>query len=483
MRVEAAPEAPPWGAVPPVRDVGRGRALIRAARARMPRATVVLDDDPTGSQSVHDLQVVTSLEAPEYRSAMDDPAGGCFVLTNTRSLPRPEAVALTAGVADDLFAIAGDRGTPLELVSRSDSTLRGHVIAEVDALDAAHRRALGTGYDAVLLAPAFLEAGRVTAGDVHWARVGGQFLPAGETEFARDKSFGYTASNLREFVAELSGGRIAAAGVGSIGLADIREGGPEAVARVLQDSGGGRFVVVNALDYADLEIVVLGALAAQERGMRLLYRTGPSFVRALLGQQPRPPLTTEQIWPEGRPAGHGLVVVGSHVGQTGRQLAELARRGGAAEVELDVTDLLARAAGGADDLVRRTGDRVADLLSGSDVVLYTSRRLVAGDSAAASLEISRRVSAAVSAVVRGALPARPAWVLAKGGITSHDVAVHGLSIRRAEVAGQFFPGVVSLFRPVAAHPAILGRPYVVFAGNVGDDTALADVVTRLRGEG
>lgn len=481
MRVPATAAAPAWGAVPASRDAGGSRERIRAARSRVPRRTVVLDDDPTGSQSVHGLQVVTRLEAAEYRSAMADDADGSFVLTNSRSLPRTAAETLTAAVADDLFAIAHDRGVRLELVSRSDSTLRGHVTAEVRALDEARRRALGSGYDAVLLAPAFLEAGRVTAGDVHWARVGGEFLPVGETEFARDASFGYAASDLREFVAERSGGEIAASDVGSIGLADIREGGPERVAQVLQGTRGSQFVVVNALDYADLETVVLGALAAEEHGLRLLYRTGPSFVRALLGQEPLPPLTTAQIWPAAKAGGHGLIVVGSHVGQTGRQLAALARRGGLAEVELDVPELLGLDDAGAAGLVRRTADQVTNLLSGSDVVLYTSRALVAGDSGAESLAISRRVSAAVSAVVSESLAARPAWVLAKGGITSHDVALHGLSIRRAEVVGQFFPGMVSLFRPVAADPRVLGRPYVVFAGNVGDDSALAEVVTTLRG--
>jgi hypothetical protein len=41
------------------------------------------------------------------------------------------------------------------------------------------------------------------------------------------------------------------------------------------------------------------------------------------------------------------------------------------------------------------------------------------------------VSTAVIDVVRAAVAAKPAWVVAKGGITSHDVAVRGLGIRRA----------------------------------------------------
>jgi uncharacterized protein YgbK (DUF1537 family) len=205
----------------------------------------------------------------------------------------------------------------------------------------------------------------------------------------------------------------------------------------------------------------------------VLYRTGPSFVRALLGQSEKPPLVSSQIWNGDRPPGHGLVVVGSHVGQTGRQLEALKRRGGVTAIEFDVAALLS----GELRLVDETADSVMRSLEAGDVVLYTSRTVMA----AGDLQVSRRVSRAVAAIVAQSLDAGPAWVLAKGGITSHDVALHGLGIRRATVVGQFFPGLVSLFRPVAADPRALGRPYVVFAGNVGDDEALADIVDRLRG--
>jgi uncharacterized protein YgbK (DUF1537 family) len=115
-------------------------------------------------------------------------------------------------------------------------------------------------------------------------------------------------------------------------------------------------------------------------------------------------------------------------------------------------------------------------LARSDVLLFTSRMLLRGVDAETSLEIARTVSTAVVEVVRGALSARPAWVVAKGGITSHDVAVRGLGIRRAEVLGQLLPGMVSVLRPIEAASEAVGTPYVVFAGNVGDETTLADVV-------
>jgi uncharacterized protein YgbK (DUF1537 family) len=237
-------------------------------------------------------------------------------------------------------------------------------------------------------------------------------------------------------------------------------------------------VVVNATEYSDLETVARSVLDAEQDGQSFLFRTGPSFVRALSGLGPKPVLRGAQIWPEGRREGHGLVVVGSHVGQTSRQVAALRARGATTDIELDVPAVLS----GGPEVAAATARRVSGALAHSDVLLYTSREVVAARDAAGSLTIARTVSAALSRIVRGALAARPAWVIAKGGITSHDVMLQGLGIRRAEVAGQLFPGTISVFRPLDAVPEAVGMPFVVFAGNVGDDGTLAQAVTILNGE-
>jgi uncharacterized protein YgbK (DUF1537 family) len=337
----------------------------------------------------------------------------------------------------------------LEIISRSDSTLRGHVVAEVEAIDRARQAVVGRGYDGVLLVPAFFEAGRHTRDDIHWAGD----VPVGETEFARDATFGYRSSNLREFVAEKRGD----VHVTSLSLEDIRAG--RAAERLREASG---WVVVNAEHYDDLAAVVRGV---RESGKAFVYRTGPSFVRALAGIAPIDPLTAADIWPGGHPGGHGLLVVGSHVGLTTRQVEATQ---GLHEIELDVNALDPAA----------VGERVKTALRENDVLLYTSRTLKRGDD---DLAIARHISHTVTDVVKRALEAKPAWVIAKGGITSHDVAVRGLGIRRAEVLGQLLNGMVSVFRPVEADPRAVGMPYVVFAGNVGDEHTLAEIVDRFRG--
>jgi uncharacterized protein YgbK (DUF1537 family) len=465
--------------LPPPRIEPDARQRIRRAHAEANRRIAVLDDDPTGSQTVHDVAVVTVFEPDEIAAGLEAPGSTCFVLTNTRSLPEVDAVALNTRLGRMLFDLADRLNAPIDVVSRSDSTLRGHVIAEVAALDEVRREKIGRGYDGVLLVPAFFEAGRFTAGDVHWAKVDGEPRPVGETEFARDATFGFAASNLRDFVAEKSRGKIRPDEVVSITLDDIRRGGPQRVTEILTDVNGGAFVIVNAVEYADLDVVVLGLLDAEASGKAFLYRVGPSFPQPLAGLDPQPPLQASDIWPGGHPGGHGLVAVGSHVGLTSRQVAVARERGGIVEVELEVpaiTDPARRD--------RHVADATADVVSAlkhSDVLLYTSRTLLRDDDPATSLAIAGQVSTALIEVVRGTVPSKPAWVVAKGGITSHDVAVRGLGIRRAIVLGQLLPGLVSVFQPVEAAPEIVGTPYVVFAGNVGDEQTLAYVIDLFRG--
>ncbi|WP_028068026.1 four-carbon acid sugar kinase family protein [Solirubrobacter soli] len=381
----------------------------------------VLDDDPTGSQTVHDVAIVMALDEDELHLAGET----TFFLTNTRSLGEPEAAELTERVARTLF----ERDPGVEIVSRSDSTLRGHVAAEVAAI----RRASPEPYDGVLLVPAFFEAGRYTRGDVHYA---GE-VPVGETEFARDATFGYRSSNLIDFVREKTG-----------------EDAHSVSADDCDALTAGGWIVVNAESYEDLEAVVR---AVRDSGRRFLYRSGPSFVRALAGLPAKPPLRDVATGD-----GHGLVVVGSHVGLTTRQVEATT---GLREFELDVEALDPEG----------IGARVREALATDDVLIYTSRTLRCG-----GLETAREVSRAVTQVVRIALDARPGWVIAKGGITSHDVAVHGLGIRRATVLGQLLPGMISVFRPTEADPRAVGIPYVVFAGNVGDEHTLAEIVERFR---
>jgi uncharacterized protein YgbK (DUF1537 family) len=317
-------------------------------------------------------------------------------------------------------------------------------------------------------------------------------VPVAHSEFAKDASFGYRNSDLRDWVEEKTDGRISRDDVAAITLTDIRTGGPDRVAEILTGLVDGRPVVVDAAADADLQVVVLALLQAEAAGKHFIYRIGPSFVRARSGQTAAPAIDADRLSAilaaaphdggDTRPdTAHGLIAVGSHVGLTTRQLDQLRADGQIVELELDVPTLLKGPAGA--QHVRETAARAADLLRtderGADVVIRTSRTLVTGADAVDSLHIARTVSAALVDTVKEIVGrVRPAFVLAKGGITSSDTATEGLSIRRAWSRGTMLPGIVSMWEPVSG-PA-QGIPYIVFAGNVGDDHALSAVVATLR---
>ena len=462
------------------------------------RILVVLDDDPTGTQSVSDLPVLTRWEPSDFSWAFqhirdERLAPAVYVLTNTRSLDEAEASARIEEIVRNALEVAGSARLRLTFVSRGDSTLRGHFPLEPDTIAATVREVLGEVTDGVVIVPAFPEAGRVTIRGTHYCRVtpsgagagGAELIPVAETEFARDATFGYNSSSLADYIHEKSGGRIPTNSVIVLTLDTIRAAGDEdkpsiagrAIADALEPAVDGVAIVADIVTENDLRLLSLGLAAAEARGKRFVYRVGPPFVRARIGQNIRTPLNADEIFTRKAAAKRGgLIVVGSHVGLTSRQLAVLkARHASAWTVEIDVATLFDE---DADAYLAGVVEQVGRALVDGDVIVHTSRTLVKADDAAESLAIARTVSAAVVTVVNRTLKSNPPrFVIAKGGITSSDVAAFGLEIRHAVVRGPMLPGLVSLWEAVDG-PA-RGIPYVVFAGNVGDDESLAEVTHKL----
>jgi len=465
---------------------------VAASSAESPRMLVVLDDDPTGTQSVADLPVLTRWEIEDFVWAFGQAKPAVYVLTNTRSLDPAEAAARNEEVVRNALAAAGsdDSGLRLGFVSRSDSTLRGHYPLEPDVIAATVAKVSGEATDGVVLVPAFPDAGRVTIGGVHYMRGtgedAGKLTPVAETEFARDATFGFANSDMAKYVEEKSQGRFAADSVITLDLNIIRAStDPRATANAIADAiepaSNSTPIVADIVTENDLRALSLGLDEAERRGKKLLYRVGPPFGRARIGQEIRAELSGAEAYAGNTPSlAGGLIVVGSHVGVTTRQLKALTEQHSAAHiVEIDVEKLLAaETETAADAYLDQTVDTVVDALRTGDVIVHTSRLLIKTDSPAESLRIARTVSSAVVAVVNRTLKTfPPRFVIAKGGITSSDVAAHGLEIRHAIVRGPMLPGIVSLWEPVDG-PA-KGIPYIVFAGNVGDDQSLADVTRKL----
>ena len=443
--------------------------LIREQVRASQRKVVVLDDDPTGTQTVHNIPVLTewSVEALEAELQNDFPA--FYILTNSRSLTLPAARSLNTEIGRNLVEAGRRANRAFVVVSRSDSTLRGHFPGEVEAL----AFGLGEDLDQWIVIPFFLEGGRYTVGDTHYVDEGGWLVPSAETEFARDSVFGYRSSNLCDWVEEKTGGRVSSKDVLSVSIEDVRLGGPARVTERLMKLKRSRTCVVNAAGYRDVEVFVKGLLDAEAQGRRFLYRSAASFVRVRAGITPRSLLTHTDLDMPGQ--GGGLTLVGSYVPKTTRQLQSLLALPQMAGIEMQVEELLNGDRRDAEiDRVQRSAETL--LQSEKDVVIYTSRRLITAGHAEGDLSIGSRVSEALIKTLQG-ITAKPRYLIAKGGITASDVATKGLNVRRAMVLGQILPGVpVWLLGPESRHPGI---PYIVFPGNVGGDNALTDTVRAL----
>ena len=444
---------------------------IRAALAADGRKVVVLDDDPTGCQCVHDVPIITEWSAGALGEALLTDAPAVFVLTNSRSLPEARARALSLEIGRNLKNAARRAGREFVVVSRSDSTLRGHFPAEVDAL----AESLGGKFDAWLLVPFFEAGGRLTVGDVHYVAEGDRLIPVGQTPFAADAVFGYRSSNLREWVAEKTAGRVGAEDVHSISLETIRSGGPGRVAESLGRLSGGSVCVVNAACRRDVEVLAQGLLAAEAEGKRFGYRTAASFAAARSGIGPRPLVSRGELDLPG--AGGGLIVCGSHVPKSTEQITHLLAHANVPGVEVSAAGLLDDGEQ-ADEIGRAVAAVEARLGQGQDVAVFTSRELVAGDDERSNLEIARRVSQGLVDIVRS-VRARPRYILAKGGITASDLATKACQVRRALVLGQIAPGV-PIWR-LGRESRYADMPYIVFPGNVGGPDAITRIVADLRG--
>lgn len=434
---------------------------------------VVLDDDPTGTQSVAGLPVLTRWDDADLDWAFAQQAPAVYVLTNTRSLSEADAAHRNRSVVATATAAARRAGVRAAFVSRGDSTLRGHFPLETDVLRAAIAEQGGAAPPLTLLVPAFPDAGRITVDAVHYWVVDGEATPAGETPFAADATFGYRSSDLRDWVEEKTAARIGRDQVAALTI-DVIRAGSDAVRSFLRALPAGTVVVVDAVDEHDMRQVALGLHALDRDGVAALLRVGPPYVRAHIGQEVAAPIAADRI--EFAHERGGLIVVGSHVPLTTAQLdALLVERPDIATVELDVRALIDDRR---DTHLAAQARAVADAIEHGSVIVHTSRDLVTGRDGEESLEIARRVSSGLVELVARVLEiAPPRFVIAKGGITSSDTASDALRIRRAHVVGPMLPGIVSLWQPQEG-PAV-GIPFVVFAGNVGDASSLARVVRTL----
>ncbi len=432
---------------------------------------IVLDDDPTGSQTVHSCLLLTKWDVETLKIGLMDEVPIFFILTNTRALPAKQAAAVTREVCQNLkIALAATKITEFLVVSRSDSTLRGHYPIETDVISAE----LG-GFDAHFLMPAFFEGGRITRDSIHYLLVDGVETPVHKTEFARDSVFAYNHSYLPDYVAEKTEGQIPADRVVQFLLAEVRSGSLERLMQLERN----RCCVVDGEQQSDFDRFAADVLAAVSQGKKFLFRSGASILTSLaqLGPQPIPATEMSKYVRDGKP---GAIIIGSHVQKTTDQLTQLLATPGIVGVEIDISQLVGENATVRAGLLASIVDRVNSIHAAGDTpAIYTSRQELAFNSTQARLQFGEAVSALLMDAIR-ALPADIGFLISKGGITSNDTLSKGLALTSARSIGQILPGCSAIVTP-PNHSQFPNLPVVLFPGNVGDADALATAYLRLVG--
>jgi len=454
-------------------------SLLEAEIKASNKKIVVLDDDPTGVQTVHDISVYTSWDKDSIRAGFDEENSLFYVLTNSRGFTAEQTTKAHHEIAAVVDEVAKETGKEYIFISRSDSTLRGHYPLETELLKADYEKNTGKVIDGEILCPFFKEGGRFTIENVHYVKYGDELVPANETEFAKDKTFGYTAATMPEYVEEKTKGAYKKEDVTCISLEDIHNMEIDKIEEQLLAVHDFNKIIVNAVDYVDVKVFCVALYRAMRKGKVYMMRTAAAIVKVMGGVTSQPLLTREQMVVKETENG-GIIVVGSHTKKTTAQLEALKELKEIEFIELDATLVKDDAAFEA-EVQRCLEKEEACIKSGRTVCCYTTRALITADTGDKEdeLRLSVKISDAVQSLV-GRLSVTPAFVIAKGGITSSDVGTKALAVKRANVLGQIRPGIpVWQTGDESRFPL---TPYVIFPGNVGDDETLREAVEILIGK-
>ncbi len=437
---------------------------------------VVLDDDPTGVQTVHDISVYTNWDKDSIRQGFEEENNLFYVLTNSRGFTEDQTTKAHHEIAEVVDEVARETGKEYIFISRSDSTLRGHYPLETQLLKADYEKNTGKTIDGEIMCPFFKEGGRFTIDNVHYVKYGEELVPANETEFAKDKTFGYTAYTMPEYIEEKTKREYKAADVTCISLEDIHNMDIDKIEAQLMEVTGFNKVIVNAVDYADVKVFCTALYRAMAKGKVFMFRTAAAIVKVMGAVTDQPLLTREQMVVKETTNG-GIVVVGSHTEKTTKQVECLKELKDIEFIELDAT--LVKDDDAFEAEVSRCLAREEECIrAGKTVCCYTTRALITADTGDKEdeLRLSVKISDAVQSLV-GRLSITPSFVIAKGGITSSDVGTKALEVKKANVLGQIKPGIpVWQTGEESKFPL---TPYVIFPGNVGEISTLKEAVEVL----
>jgi uncharacterized protein YgbK (DUF1537 family) len=418
----------------------------------------VLDDDPTGVQTLGGVRVLLAWRRGRVSEALAQ-ARSVHLLTNSRAFVAEDARAIVASAASAVVSSSSE-ATP---ILRGDSTLRGHVLEEYLGL----RDAWGSvDFPPLLLVPALPTAGRVTIGGIQYLEQEGSRVPVHMTEFAADGPFAYSSSRLLEWAEQRTKGLFEAEKGIEIGIETLRLTGPDALVDAVgraKTAGTPTALSVDAETGEDVEVVAEGVRRARVSCGDFIVRCGP----ALAGALGRATAVSHVDLPS---APRVLVVCGSYVAQSARQLVRLSARFPEEVVEVDPFSLSTGESHSFASVTGRLRERLD--VAGLAVLAVSGPRPERLADLANGMRVARGLATLVASI-----DSPDALVVLKGGVTSAVVLKDGLGALEAEILGPVLPGVAlwQVLEPEA-------RQALVVPGNVGDDDLLVRIVDLVRTE-
>ncbi|HGM1477383.1 TPA: four-carbon acid sugar kinase family protein [Clostridioides difficile] len=460
-------------------DEDRLNKLLADELKHLDRKIVVLDDDPTGVQTVHDISVYTDWDKDSMEQGFNEKNSMFFILTNSRGVTVAQTTKVHKEISKNIVDVSKKVNKDFIIISRSDSTMRGHYPLETNLLKSEVERLSGKLFQGEIIMPFFKEGGRFTIDNVHYVKEGEILVPAGMTEFAKDKSFGYKSSDIGEWCEEKTKGKYKSSDMIYISSKELRELNIEAITEKLKKAEGFNKIIVNATDYVDVKVFTIAFIRAVNSGKEFMFRSAAAITKVLGGVSDKELLTKDELVSKGNTNG-GIILVGSHVNKTTQQLEELKNCKYPIEF-IEFNQHLVLQENGLKNEVKRVIKVVEEKISrGKTVAVYTRRERFDLDTndKDKQLMISVEISDAVTSII-GMLNVRPNFIIAKGGITSSDVGTKALRVKKATVMGQIKPGIpVWMTGKESKFP---NMPYIIFPGNVGEISTLRESVEILMG--
>ena len=436
---------------------------------------VVIDDDPTGSQTVQDCLLLLKWDCSTLIKGFQSKSNLFFILANTRSLSENDAKLVIEEICKNLETVIASEAYEEEIIfiSRGDSTLRGHNFLEPSTINSC----LGP-FDATFHIPAFIEGKRLTINGSHFV----DNKPIGQTIFARDKNFGFETSNVKNLLFEKSKSQINFEDIQNLLLSDIEILNDEEnniVFKKLKNLKNNKHVIVDAENYSQLKkfSLIIKKLTKQRK---FLFRTAASFISSISEKksvsQAETFFSNLRIKDKDKIFLPGLIIVGSYVELSTIQLENLLEISNCNPIELDVFEFFKINSFENNHKQRNLFKNKFlkeirfSFEKGKTPVLFTSRKFM-------SLDYSEQFNfynslASFIAELVADLKYEIGYLISKGGITTNLILSNGLNADYVYLEGQILTGISVVTCNLKNGEKL---PIVTHPGNIGTKDSLVNI--------